>query len=59
MRDVKVEKAFFNLLNDIEKYNDGLMTKQMIKAQINLFEVMARNSDDVFEDFIEDIRELI
>jgi hypothetical protein len=59
MRDAKVEKAFFDLMEDIRKYYEGEINKNIILGQIKLFETMARNSDDVFEDFIDDIREMI
>jgi hypothetical protein len=59
MRDPKVEKAFFDLMEDIRKYYEGEINKNIILGQIKLFETMARNSDDVFEDFIDDIREMI
>jgi hypothetical protein len=59
MRDPKVEKAFFDLMEDIRKYYEGEINKNIIISQIKLFETMARNSDDVFEEFIEDIKEMI
>ena len=59
MRDAKLEKKFFDLLEEISLYWDGEIPENKIKAKVRLFEAHARQSSDVFEDYIYEIKELI